>query len=68
MKQHILLEKAYCYREPTSISMPEEYTFSEQKGYWMNSITGEVMMLSSDPRRPQTKKHDIETGEDQKGE
>ena len=68
MKQHILLEKAYCYPEPSEIALPENCTFVEQSGYWKNSSTGEIMMLSKDPKRPQTKKHDRETGEDQKGQ
>lgn len=68
MKQHILLEKAYCYPEPTGTQMPEDCTFVEQSGYWRSNVTGEIMMLSDDPRRPQSKKCDIETGEDQKGE
>lgn len=68
MKQHILLEKAHCYPEPVKIPMLENYTFVEQSGYWRDNATGEIMMLSNNPRRPQTKKEDRETGEDQKGE
>jgi len=68
MKQHILLDKAYCYPEPTETPRPENCTFAEKSGYWKNNITGDAMMLSNDPRRPQTKKEDRETGEDQKGE
>lgn len=68
MKQHILLGKAYCYPEPGEAQIPENCTFIQKNGYWRNNSTGEIMMLSNDPRRPQTKKADIETGEDQKGE
>jgi len=68
MRKHILLEKAHSYTEPNEIPMPENYSFAEQRGYWRNTDTGEIMMLSDDPRRPQTKKADRETGEDQKGE
>lgn len=68
MKQHILLEKAYRYPDPKKIPMPENCTFVQHSGYWRNNITGEIMMLSDTPRRPQSKKQDIETGEDQKGE
>ena len=59
MKEHILLEKAYRYPEPTNPLAPEGCTFSEQKGYWVNSSTDEVMMLSKNSRRLQTKKADI---------
>lgn len=44
------------------------YKFFEKNGYWKNPITGEILMLSKDSYRPQTKKEDRETGEDQKGE
>lgn len=68
MKQHILLEKAHRYSMPMTTPLPENCTFNEQSGYWVDNNTGEIMMLSEDPKRPQTKKFDRETGEDQKGE
>lgn len=68
MKEHILLENAHRYAEPSESIYPDGYLFQEIQGYWTNSTTGEVMMLSEDPRRPLSKKCDRETGEDQKGE
>jgi hypothetical protein len=68
MGQHILIEKAYTYPEPIEIFTPQHYKFFEKNGYWKNPITGEILMLSKDSYRPQTKKEDRETGEDQKGE
>ena len=68
MKEHILLEKTFRYAEPKVDPRPQNCTYNTIKGYWINNNTAEVMMLSNDPRRPQTKKADIETGEDQKGE
>jgi hypothetical protein len=68
LKAHILLEKAHRYVKPIQNPIPSNYTFSERKGYWRNRSTGEIMMLSNDSCRPQTKKEDRETGEDQKGE
>lgn len=68
MKQHIILEKAYRYPEPEVVPMPIDCTFVDKKGYWTSNATGEIMMLSNNPNRPQSKKADIETGEDQKGE
>ena len=68
MKQHILLEKAYCYPEARGPLAPNNCTFIPKSGYWCNNSTGEIMMLSNDLCRPQTKKEDVETGEDQKGE
>ena len=68
MKQHILIENAYKYPEPIGISISPSYEFFDEKGYWKNPTTNEIMMLSKDSYRPQTKKEDRETGEDQKGE
>lgn len=65
MKQHI---NVYIYPEPAEILRPLHFQFFEENGYWKNPITGEIMMLSKDSCRQQTKKEDRETGEDQKGE
>ncbi len=68
MNQHILIDKAKRYEVPINEQTPEDYSYSIQKGYWADNTTGRPMMLSDDPKRPQTKKCDIETGEDQKRE
>jgi hypothetical protein len=68
MKRHILIEKAYCYPDPRESRVPNNCTFIQKSGYWRNNSTGEIMMLSNDSCFPQTKKEDVETGEDQKGE
>ena len=68
MKKHILLEKAYRYPEPQGSLEPEGCTFSEQSGYWVKTNTDKPMVRSDDPKKPQSKKCDRETGEDQKGE
>ncbi|MFR1723041.1 hypothetical protein [Emergencia timonensis] len=68
MKEHILLEKAFRYTEPTHIEPPAGYEYQPQRGYWANINTGEALMMGDDPRPMQTKKCDRETGEDQKGE
>lgn len=68
MSQHILIEKAYVYPEPAEILRPKHYQFFDEKGYWKNPLTDEIMMQGKDALRQQTKKEDWETGEDQKGE
>jgi len=68
MKQHILLEKAKCYETNVILPTPDNCIFLSSIGYWVDSITGKPMMNGDNPRKPQSKKHDIETGEDQKGE
>lgn len=68
MREHILLEKAFRYTEPLGIQIPPEYIFNEERGYWVNRKTNEIMMQMKDRPIPQSKKCDRETGEDQKGE
>lgn len=68
MREHILLEKAYRYQDPIKAMTPSDCVYQEQTGYWIKISTGEALMLSNDPRKPASKKWDIETGEDQKGE
>lgn len=68
MKEHILLEKAFRYPEPIDVQDPKNCIFDEERGYWINSKTKEVMMLMEERPHPQSKKCDRETGEDQKGE
>lgn len=68
MREHILLEKAFRYPEPKDLSTPNHCIFDEERGYWINNQTKEVMMLMEERPLPQSKKCDRETGEDQKGE
>jgi len=68
MKKHILLEKAFSYGVSQENTVSSNNTFDEQSGYWRNNTTNEPMMTGDNPERAQTKKADVETGEDQKGE
>lgn len=70
MKEHILLEKAHTYDNVRKSLKPEGCTYQSQEGYWTLNSNGQVMMKSDDPKKPKpaTKKWDVETGEDQKGE
>jgi hypothetical protein len=68
MKEHILLEKTFRYPKSKDDLVPQNCTYNTKKGYWIKNDTAEVMMLSNDRHRPMSKKADIETGEDQKGE
>ncbi|MFV0361611.1 MAG: hypothetical protein ACK5LL_00770 [Suipraeoptans sp.] len=68
MKKHILLEKAYTYENIPKKLTPDGCSYDRKRGLWKVDDTGEVMMVSNFARRPETKKQDIETGEDQKGE
>ncbi len=70
MNEHILVSKAKRYDVSKAKTEPVSCTFLQKLGYWIDDVSGIPMMLIDDPNRPkpQTKKYDVETGEDQKGE
>lgn len=68
MKEHILLDKAFVYENVEKELKPEGCSYDRTCGLWRVDSTGDIMMLSDYARKPQTKKCDVETGEDQKGE
>jgi hypothetical protein len=65
--QHILLEKAFRYQE-RELSTHSDCKYDALNGYWVLSATNELLVASDLASCLGTKKEDIETGEDQKGE
>ena len=68
MKEHLLLAKAYIYPLPKSEPILDGCEFDDKKGYWINIQNDMPFIFDEKGRRPQSKKCDNETGEDQKGE
>lgn len=64
---HLFLEKIFEYdlRKPESI--PNNYSYNDNAGYWTDDNQNPCI-LNSEFAKPMTKKEDRETGEDQKGE
>jgi hypothetical protein len=69
MSEHILLQKVSTYNRK-KLKDPEGCEYDELIGGWIVNETNEYLVKSSDPKKPKpgTKKEDIETGEDLKGE
>jgi hypothetical protein len=66
---HILIEKAFKYKIPRQKeNLLKNYFYDAIKGYWLNKSNGQALMLENNQFKPRTKKEDIETGEDRKGE
>ena len=65
--KHILLQKVfnYFFTEP---QRNKGYYYDEDKGYWVNKKSKIALMLENNGPKPDTKKCDVETGEDRKGE
>lgn len=72
MSRHVLLDKAFVFPRDKGPQDPEGCVYSREKGLWLREEEGQFVALvrSNDPNKPiaGTKKADIETGEDQKGE
>lgn len=66
--KHILLQKALKYKKRKKIEAPKGYLFNSRLGAWINEIDNSLLIQSTNFLALGTKKEDIETGEDQKGE
>lgn len=68
MEDHILLRKAFIYELPRKKTKMKGYTYDGEKGFWIVNSTKMPFVNHPNGPRPQSKKCDVETGEDQKGE
>jgi hypothetical protein len=66
--KHILLEKAFVYKKGQEKLLDENYVYDNSLGYWVKKDNGKPAVYDPEFSGPKTKKEDIETGEDQKGE
>jgi hypothetical protein len=67
-KLHILLKHARSYEVRPAALAPEGCYYDYEVGAWLVEDTNQLFVDTPARSRPQTKKEDIETGEDQKGE
>lgn len=67
-KKHILIEKAHLFYDKKKENNMELHRYDSEKGYWKNLKTNCASINDESFKRPATKKCDIETGEDKKGE
>ena len=68
MKNHILLNKMSVYKINQQTEKLENYFYCHEKGYWLNKLTYSPLIFEKNSIGPRTKKADVETGEDRKGE
>jgi hypothetical protein len=66
--KHILLQKALRYKKRKKIEAPKGFMFDCSLGAWISKIDQSLLIQSANFPATSTKKEDIETGEDQKGE
>jgi len=66
---HLLIDKSFKYKIPTqNESLHRDYSYDDKRGYWLNKNSGHPLMHEDNQYKPRTKKEDVETGEDRKGE
>lgn len=66
MRHHILIATASRKRRRTTPELPPGAFYDVNGGCWM--LNGAPLVGLDRSLQPVTKKHDLETGEDQKGE
>ena len=66
--KHILLQKSLKYKKRKEIEEPKGFSFDSLIGAWINNIDKTFLIQSKGFKALGTKKEDIETGEDQKGQ
>lgn len=66
--KHLLIEKALIYDVPETIENTSGHKYDAKKGYWVCTNNDTPSIYSENFRPPRSKKADIETGEDKKGE
>ena len=68
MSKHPLIRRARRTPIPSHPPTPKDAEYDPARGAWADARTGALLVQNQEHRpRPQTKKEDVETGEDQKG-
>jgi hypothetical protein len=65
--KHILFQKALVYKKRKEITPPKNYEYDHILGAWKDKLSN-LLINSTDFKAQATKKLDIETGEDNKGQ
>jgi len=66
--KHILIEKAFIYKKKQKKFKNKNYIYNHSLGYWIQKNNKKPAIYDTEFPVSMTKKADIETGEDQKGE
>ena len=66
--EHLLLASARSYHVSTQDPAPADCEYSLTEGAWVLQDVGSLLVDTPGHAMPTTKKADLETGEDQKGE
>jgi len=67
-EEHLLVKLATSYKRAAPEVNPEGHYYDHRIGAWISVNDGTFLIRNKDFAGPKTKKADVETGEDQKGE
>ena len=66
---HLLIEKSFKYKvQEQKTALVNDYFYDNASGYWKSKCNGLPLVHQNNQFKPKTKKCDVETGEDRKGE
>ncbi|WP_398453290.1 hypothetical protein AB3466_17730 [Sphingobacterium thalpophilum] len=66
--KHILFHKALIYKKRREIEPPKDFVYNHILGAWVSKVNHILLVNSDDFKGQSTKKLDVETGEDNKGQ
>lgn len=68
--ENVLVKNVKLFGNTGNADALSDFKYDAKLGAWISELDGSVMVKGSDVRRPSpgTKKCDVETGEDMKGE
>ena len=66
--RHILLQKALIFKKQKDITPDKAYHYDSNLGAWIDKDKSKALVNSQDFKTQSTKKLDVETGEDNKGQ
>lgn len=66
--KNLIIEKSFKYDDKTYVTINENTHYNQELGFWILDKDHSPLVLSDSSYKPQSKKCDVETGEDKKGE
>ena len=66
--KHLLLQSAYHYMKRKDVSPSSNFYYDKSVGAWLGVFDKEPLIHTEDFPHHGTKKYDVETGEDHKGQ
>lgn len=66
--KNLIIEKSFKHKNEILKRNIKNMVYDEILGFWISLTENKPLILSNSIYKPQTKKEDIETGEDRKGE